>query len=232
MGDCLNLHAPAKAEIYFRAALVARPQEAVSYDCVGTSLARQQRYEEAIDYYQRALEQDPKYARAKCDYAEALNNLGRFDEALAIYQAEYAKINGLHTRLYPDVEAGLRAMRDAGLKLACVTNKPHRFALELLQQYGLVPAASPGSDPNTRPPPACAVFDVQIGDLPGRAVGFDVADGSAVIVIAGDDQVALVLSIFQRKQSPGAMRDKAMDMIPLFRMQRPTGDITLLRWIR
>src|SRR5258707_13925888 len=54
----------------------------------------------------------------------------RFDEALAIYQDEYAKINGVHTRLYPNVEAGLIAMRDAGIKLACVTNKPHRFAIE------------------------------------------------------------------------------------------------------
>lgn len=61
----------------------------------------------------------------------------RFDEALAIYQREYAKINGAHTQLYPDVEAGLAAMHEAGLKLACVTNKPHRFAVELLQQYGL-----------------------------------------------------------------------------------------------
>jgi phosphoglycolate phosphatase len=70
--------------------------------------------------------------RFEADHAQ-----DRFDEALAIYQAEYAKINGLHTRLYPDVEAGLIAMRDAGVKLACVTNKPHRFAVELLQQYGL-----------------------------------------------------------------------------------------------
>ncbi|KAF1028576.1 MAG: Phosphoglycolate phosphatase, plasmid [Burkholderia plantarii] len=61
----------------------------------------------------------------------------RFDEALAIYQDEYARINGRHTRLYPDVEAGLAALRDAGLKLACVTNKPYRFALELLAQYKL-----------------------------------------------------------------------------------------------
>jgi phosphoglycolate phosphatase len=61
----------------------------------------------------------------------------RFDDALAIYQTEYAKINGHHTQLYPDVEAGLRAMREAGLKLACVTNKPLRFATELLAQYGL-----------------------------------------------------------------------------------------------
>jgi len=69
---------------------------------------------------------------------EAEHAQERFDEALAIYQAEYAKINGLHTRLYPDVEAGLKAMRNAGLKLACVTNKPHRFAVGLLGQYGLL----------------------------------------------------------------------------------------------
>ena len=61
----------------------------------------------------------------------------RFDDALAIYQTEYAKINGRHTRLYPDVAAGLDALRAAGIRLACVTNKPHRFAVELLEQYGL-----------------------------------------------------------------------------------------------
>lgn len=61
----------------------------------------------------------------------------RFDEALAIYQDEYAKINGLRTRLYPEVEAGVAAMHRNGVKLACVTNKPHRFAIELLKQYGL-----------------------------------------------------------------------------------------------
>jgi phosphoglycolate phosphatase len=61
----------------------------------------------------------------------------RFDEALALYQEAYAHINGRHTRLYPDVEAGLQALRDAGVKLACVTNKPHRFAVELLAQYRL-----------------------------------------------------------------------------------------------
>ncbi len=104
--------------------------------------------------------------------------------------------------------------------------------LDILQRNGLVPAAARGADPNTPPQPACAVFDVEIGDLHGRAVCFDVADGSAVVVIAGDDQVALVLSFFQRRRTPGAMREKAMDLIPLFRMKRPTGDIALLRWLR
>jgi phosphoglycolate phosphatase len=115
----------------------------------------------------------------------------RFDEALAIYQEEYAKINGTHTRLYPDVEAGLKAMRDAGLKLACVTNKPRRFAVQLLTQYGLFDYFSIviGGDtlPKKKPDPlpmltACTQMQVApeaavaIGDsendaLAGRAAG-------------------------------------------------------------
>ncbi len=61
----------------------------------------------------------------------------RFGEALELYQTEYARINGQHARLYPHVSAGLSAMHDAGLKLACVTNKPRRFAVALLEQHGL-----------------------------------------------------------------------------------------------
>jgi hypothetical protein len=110
--------------------------------------------------------------------------------------------------------------------------KDERAMLDILQQHGLVPAAAVGTDPKVPPPPACAVFDVTIGDLPGRGVCFDVADGSAVLVIAGDDRVALVLSFFQRNRTPGAIREKALETIPQFRMLRPTGDVALLRWMR
>ncbi|HEV3105180.1 MAG TPA: phosphoglycolate phosphatase [Trinickia sp.] len=115
----------------------------------------------------------------------------RFDEALALYQAEYAKVNGRHARLYPDVEPGLAALSDAGLRLACVTNKPHRFAVALLEQYGLARrfAVVLGGDslPRKKPDPqpmlaACAAMGVApeeavaIGDsendaLAGRAAG-------------------------------------------------------------
>lgn len=115
----------------------------------------------------------------------------RFEEALALYQDEYAKINGQHTRLYPDVEAGLAALRGAGLKLACVTNKPHRFAVELLQQYGLAhyfevvlggdstPAKKPDPLPmltacaqlGVAPEAAVAIGDSENDALAGRAAG-------------------------------------------------------------
>ena len=92
--------------------------------------------EEVMDYVGKGSEhliQSVLKARFTPDEAHA-----RFDDALAIYQTEYAKINGRHTRLYPEVAAGLEALRAAGIRLACVTNKPHRFAVELLEQYGLI----------------------------------------------------------------------------------------------
>ncbi|WP_322015755.1 phosphoglycolate phosphatase [Paraburkholderia sp. J12] len=115
----------------------------------------------------------------------------RFEEALALYQDEYAKINGRHTHLYPGVEAGLAALREAGVRLACVTNKPHSFAVELLQQYGLsryfevvlggdsTPAKKPDPLPmltacerlGVKPQAAVAIGDSDNDALAGRAAG-------------------------------------------------------------
>lgn len=61
----------------------------------------------------------------------------RFAQAMDGYQRHYLAINGQHSTLYPDVEAGLAAMKAAGLRLACVTNKPIAFALPLLKLKNL-----------------------------------------------------------------------------------------------
>jgi len=61
----------------------------------------------------------------------------RFGQAMQAYQRHYLAINGDHALLYPDVIAGLQALRDQGLRLACVTNKPIAFATPLLAQKGL-----------------------------------------------------------------------------------------------
>jgi len=60
-----------------------------------------------------------------------------FEQAMAAYQRHYLSINGDFSTLYPDVMAGLEALKAAGLRLACVTNKPIAFALPLLQQKKL-----------------------------------------------------------------------------------------------
>lgn len=61
----------------------------------------------------------------------------RFAQAMDGYQRHYLAINGQHSTLYPDVEKGLAAMKAAGLRLACVTNKPIAFALPLLKLKNL-----------------------------------------------------------------------------------------------
>lgn len=64
---------------------------------------------------------------------------GLFADALALYNREYLRINGQFSAVYPGVEAGLAALKAAGLRLACVTNKPHDFTAPLLDKLGLAP---------------------------------------------------------------------------------------------
>ncbi|WP_116135398.1 phosphoglycolate phosphatase [Trinickia diaoshuihuensis] len=144
----------------------------------------------------------------------------RFAHALDRYQAHYAEVNGRHTELYPDVEPGLAALAQAGVKLACVTNKPHRFAVALLEKYGLAGYFSVvlGGDSVTRKKPdplpmltACEAMGVApseavaIGDsendaLAGRAAGmatltvpYGYNHGKAIQTINSDGIVATLL---------------------------------------
>lgn len=61
----------------------------------------------------------------------------RFAEALDAYQRAYIAINGQYVNVYEGVREGLTALRNMGLALACVTNKPHDFTQPLLAQLGL-----------------------------------------------------------------------------------------------
>lgn len=70
------------------------------------------------------------------DYSEAQAD-EKFSAALDTYQRHYERINGEHSALYPDVTTGLKTLKDKGLRLACVTNKPVGFAVPLLGKMGL-----------------------------------------------------------------------------------------------
>ena len=65
-----------------------------------------------------------------CD-ARSVDNL--YEPAWLRYQHHYLRINGEFAQVYPGVTAGLQTLRDAGLQLACLTNKPLSFAKPLLQ---------------------------------------------------------------------------------------------------
>ena len=60
-----------------------------------------------------------------------------YAEVWARYQHHYITINGQHSAVYPGVVEGLQALRAAGCKLACLTNKPTAFARPLLAQKRL-----------------------------------------------------------------------------------------------
>jgi phosphoglycolate phosphatase len=60
-----------------------------------------------------------------------------YEAAWARYQHHYVHINGRHSAVFAGVVEGLRALKAAGLRLACLTNKPNAFARPLLALKGL-----------------------------------------------------------------------------------------------
>jgi phosphoglycolate phosphatase len=67
----------------------------------------------------------------------AIDSIATYDLAYASYQRHYAGVNGQQATVYPGVVEGLRGLQRAGLKLACLTNKPVVFANALLKRKGL-----------------------------------------------------------------------------------------------
>jgi phosphoglycolate phosphatase len=93
-----------------------------------------------------------------------------FEQAEALFFEHYAN-NVIKSKPYNGVETGLKALQDAGFKLACVTNKPEMFTLPLLQESGLKPyferVVSGDTLAKKKPDPIqlqhiCAEFDVPI----------------------------------------------------------------------
>jgi phosphoglycolate phosphatase len=60
-----------------------------------------------------------------------------YDRAFDGYQRHYETFNGRHSVVYAGAVEGLRLLRDRGLRLACLTNKPGAFARPLLAAKGL-----------------------------------------------------------------------------------------------
>ncbi|MBB5019722.1 phosphoglycolate phosphatase [Chitinivorax tropicus] len=95
---------------------------------------------------------------------------GLFEQGLEGFKRCYDQLLHDATRAYPDVEAGLQQMQAAGLRLACITNKPKRFTEPLLASTGLAPffelILSGDSLAEKKPHPmpllhACEFFKVQ-----------------------------------------------------------------------
>ncbi|MBK1873100.1 MULTISPECIES: phosphoglycolate phosphatase [Marinobacter] len=60
-----------------------------------------------------------------------------FDDALALFYANYREFNGQHAVVYPGVKACLEFLSERNCPMAVVTNKPEQFVGPLLKQLGL-----------------------------------------------------------------------------------------------
>jgi phosphoglycolate phosphatase len=69
--------------------------------------------------------------------AEVRADAGLYERAWALYQQHYERINGAHADVFDGVPQGMARLKRRGLRLACLTNKPTAFAIELLRRKGL-----------------------------------------------------------------------------------------------
>ena len=120
-----------------------------------------------------------------------------YEAAWGSYQQHYRATNGQYASVYPGVMEGLAALREAGLRLACVTNKPTEFAQALLTAKGLAGSfdAVFGGDAFERkkpdPLPLLKTCEA-LGTLPGRTVAIGDSSNDAQAARAAGCPVLLV----------------------------------------
>jgi phosphoglycolate phosphatase len=111
--------------------------------------------------------------RALTDDAHGQAQAELFASGLTSFKRHYHASNGLHARDYPNLREGLNAMHAAGLKLACVTNKPREFALPLLARTQLAryfsAVVAGGDTEQTKPHPAPYLRAAELLELPANA---------------------------------------------------------------
>lgn len=97
-----------------------------------------------------------------------------FRRAMPLYERSYAKTLYVDTCAYPGVLEGLKALREDGFRLACVTNKAEAFTLPLLRAAELLDyfdiVVSGDSLPKKKPDPmpllhACERFDIESQEM-------------------------------------------------------------------
>ena len=96
-----------------------------------------------------------------------------FEHGKESFDRHYSQVNGTESRVYPGVQHALDDLRGKGIPLACVTNKPRSFTLQLLERTGLKPAFAAivsGDDTQQKKPHgepmrhACGLLGVAVSD--------------------------------------------------------------------
>ncbi|MEW9899802.1 phosphoglycolate phosphatase [Chitinivorax sp. PXF-14] len=96
------------------------------------------------------------------------------EEGVELFKQCYDALLSVETTAYPEVVDGLHRMKQGGLRLACITNKPKRFTEPLLLATGLAPffelILSGDSLAEKKPHPlpllhACEFFEITPAEL-------------------------------------------------------------------
>jgi phosphoglycolate phosphatase len=130
-----------------------------------------------------------------------------FARGRALFFSHYHAVNGERSIVFAGVPQALRRLRAAGLRLACVTNKPREFTVPLLARVHLAPlftATVAGDDvPEKKPHPAllleaCRRLQLapadclMIGDSVNDALAAHAAGCPVVLVETGYNEGASV----------------------------------------
>lgn len=95
------------------------------------------------------------------------------EAAVDVFRRHYAEVNGASTLIYDGVLPALEALREQGIPMACVTNKPAAFTGPLLERTGLAPyfavtvSGDTLADKKPHPAPllhACERLGVAVGE--------------------------------------------------------------------
>lgn len=109
-----------------------------------------------------------------------------FDKASQIFFKHYDEVLDVNTHFYAGALEGVAALKQAGFKLTCITNKPARFTMPLLKSkavfddFDLVLAGDTLAEKKPHPMPllhACQQFGIQPNEL--LMIGDSVSDVQA-----------------------------------------------------
>lgn len=77
---------PQKSKKFFKQAIDLSPNTANPYDSMGDYYVAIDKYDSALVYYEKALQQNPEFNASKFNKGKMLEKLGHKDEAIAVYK--------------------------------------------------------------------------------------------------------------------------------------------------
>lgn len=152
-----------------------------------------------------------------------------FAHAFPIFMHHYEDNLSKATTIYPGVEQTLTVLKDAGIKLACVTNKPGKFTEPLLKEMQLADyfsvIVSGDTLPTLKPDPGQLLYACEQMGAPSQYAadyGVMVGDSANDILAAaaiGMPSVALTYGYAQgadlKKEGATHVIDNMIELIPL-----------------